>query len=73
MVYPNITRDPHVSPELLERARYFLREKRFCNTRTLKNQFDISGVRAGAVFRKLGWEPYSNTRSSRTYRRKEEQ
>ena len=64
-------RDPHVSPELLHKASLFLHGKNFSNTRILTKRLNISGCRAGAVFRRLGWKAYSNTRSNRTYERQE--
>ena len=68
-----ILRDPHVSPELLQEARFLLQGKNFSNTRFLKKKLEISGCRAGAIFRRLGWKAYSNTRSTRTYQRQEMQ
>jgi len=71
MTYPDILREPHVSQEQLQEATHALRGKNYSNTRFLKKHLSISGVRAGAVFRRLGWEAYSRTTSSRTYRRVE--
>ena len=69
MTYPEITREPHVSAELLHEADLFLQGKNFSNTRTLRKKLNISGQRAGAVFRRLGWLSYADTRNSRTYQR----
>ena len=66
-----LLRDPHVTLELLHDARLFLQGKNFSNTRVLKKKLNISGQRAGAVFRRLGWLPYSSTRNNRTYQRQE--
>ena len=52
MIDPKTTlRDPHVSAAILHEARFFLQEKNFSNTRTLRKKLNISGCRAGAVFR----------------------
>ena len=67
-----LLRDPHVTPELLNKARLFLQGKNFSNTRTLKKKLNITGHRAGAVFRRLGWKAYSSTRNNRTYQRGDE-
>ena len=64
-------RDAHVSTELLHEADLFLQRKNFSNTRTLRKKLNISGCRAGAVFRRLGWLPYASTRNNRTYQRQE--
>ena len=66
-----IIRSPHVSLKLLQEARLFLQGKNFSNTRVLKKKLNISGQRAGAVFRRLGWKAYSSTRNNRTYQRQE--
>ena len=73
MTYPDILREPHVSAELLQQASHALQGKNYSNTRFLKKHLNISGVRAGAIFRRLGWVAYSHTRSSRTYRRSQEE
>ena len=70
MTYP-VMREPHVSPELLQKADLFLQGKNFSNTRFLKKKLNISGCRAGAVFRRLGWKAYASTRNNRTYERQE--
>ena len=67
-----IIRDPYVTPELKKEARLFLQGKNFSNTRVLRKKLNISGQRAGAVFRRLGWLPYSSTRNNRTYQRGDE-
>ena len=66
-----VLREPHVTREHLNEARLFLQDKNFSNTRTLRKKLNISGCRAGAVFRRLGWKAYASTRNNRTYQRKE--
>jgi hypothetical protein len=52
---PQFRSEPHVSQELLERARTLLRGTDRYNTKRLREDLNISGARAGAVFRALGW------------------
>ncbi len=60
---------PHVSVELLSKAKELLKGKEFCNTKFLRRKLDITGIRAGAVYRALGWHQYGSASNTTSYKR----